>query len=214
MILDLFRILLIITLIIVIVIDVPVPEVLTNQVNQLIIAILIILIIVAVDEIVGFLCGLIFLVIYFKFYQKKINSGSKGSYGSNGSNNQELNEPLIKAYNPFNMNNEDKYYNYSYVNNNNNKTIDSFIGDTKPVENSKIEKVGGHYVSLNERNNSIIMPYISTELLDKAQNNIYDNNNYYTEIKKMDNAYGIQGLNSDQVHYEAFDKTSINNNYK
>jgi hypothetical protein len=57
------------------------------------------------------------------------------------------------------------------------------------------------------------MPYISTELLEKAQNNIYDTNNYYTEIKNIDNADGVQGLNSDQVHYTAFDKKSITNNY-
>lgn len=198
MIFNLFRLLLVIILIIVIVIEVPVPEVLTNQINQLLIAILIIFIIVAVDEIIGFLCGLVFLVIYFKFYQKKINDKNSNV------NNKDLTEPLIKSYNPYTMNN---YNNFA--------TIDSFVGDTKPIQNSRIEPlpINEDYKSLNDKNNCVVMPYISTELLEKAQNNIYDNNSYYTEIKKIDNAYGIQGLNSDQVHYLAYDKNFINNNY-
>ena len=195
MILNFLRISLLIILIIVVMVDVPVPEVLTAQVNQLVIAFAIIVIIIAIDEIIGFLCGLIFLIIYFKYYQKKVNSTT--------TSNQELQEPLIKAYNPFNMNN------YSNING----TIDEFTSDTKPVQNAKTEQVGNHYTSLNDKTNTLIMPYISTELLDKAQNNIYDNNNYYLEIKKMDNAYGIQGLNSDKIHYEAYDKNLINNNF-
>ena len=135
---------------------------------------------------IGFLLGLIFLIIYFKHYQKIINK----------SNNSDLNEPLIKAYNPFMMNN-----------------IDKFSDDIKPTHNNKTENIPNGTAVLNESTNCLVMPYISTELLDKAQNNIYDNDNYYKEIKNIENAYGVQGLNSDKTHYLAFDKNDINNNY-
>jgi len=192
MILDLFRLFLLIILIVAIFIDIDIPNVLTIQINQLLIAILIIFIIVVFDEIIGFLLGIIFLVIYFKHYQKIINNSSN--------TNKDLKEPLIKAYTPFGM---DNYNN-----------IDNFIGDIKPQKKSNTENIKEHYVSLNEENNSIIMPYISEELLDKAQNNIYDEKNYYTEIKKIENGYGIQGLNSDEVHYMAFDNKNELDNLK
>ena len=51
------------------------------------------------------------------------------------------------------------------------------------------------------------------ELLDKAQNNIYDNKNYYTEIRNGENVYGVQGLNSDKLHYNAYEKTGVINSY-
>jgi hypothetical protein len=59
------------------------------------------------------------------------------------------------------------------------------------------------------------MPYISNELLENAQNNIYDVNNYNMEVVISENntIYGIQGLNSSNIHYPAYDKTSISNNY-
>lgn len=201
MIYNFIRILLLVLLVVAILVEVPIPPVLSQQVNQLLIAILIIFIIVAVDEIIGFLLGLIFLIIYFKYYQGVINS-SNGNQNSNLRN--ELNEPLMKSYNPFNMNN-----------------IDKFSDDIKPIHNSKTDPIPSDnqlqlqsQKSLNETNNCIIMPYISTELLDKAQNNIYDNNNYYTEIRNGENVYGVQGLNSDQLHYTAFDKTSVISNYQ
>jgi len=162
MILDLFRLFLLIILIVAIFIDIDIPNVLTIQINQLLIAILIIFIIVVFDEIIGFLLGIIFLVIYFKHYQKIINNSSN--------TNKDLKEPLIKAYTPFGM---DNYNN-----------IDNFIGDIKPQKKSNTENIKEHYVSLNEENNSIIMPYISEELLDKAQNNIYDEKNYKIKKKK------------------------------
>lgn len=199
MIFNLLRILLIIILVLVVFIDVQIPDILTEQINQLIIAIFVILIIVVVDEIIGFLCGLIFLVVYFKYYQKKINE-------KNNSNTKDLNEPLMKAYNPSTLNS----YEHKFA------TVDTFTSDTKPNANSKTDPIpvfNEDYKSLNDKNNCLIMPYISTELLEKAQNNIYDTSSYYTEIKKIDNSYGIQGLNSDKVHYVAYDKNYINNNF-
>jgi|694.fasta_scaffold01811_26 hypothetical protein len=186
MILNFIRILLLVFLILAILIDIEVPPILTSQVHQLLIAIFIISIIVVFDEIIGFLLGLIFLIVYFKHYQKIINK----------TNNSDLNEPLIKAYNPYMMNN-----------------IDKFSDDIKPSHNTKTENIPNSTSVLNESTNCLIMPYISTELLDKAQNNIYDNDNYYKEIKNIDNAYGVQGLNSDKTHYLAFDKNNIDNNY-
>lgn len=90
---------------------------------------------------------------------------------------------------------------------------DSFIGDVKPETNSRIPKIENDYIKTDEINGCIEMPYISNELLEKAQTNIYDKTNYYNEIKISPEAYGIQGLNADLVHYSAFDKNELINNY-
>lgn len=90
---------------------------------------------------------------------------------------------------------------------------DSFVGDVKPETNSRIPKIENDYVKTNEINGCIEMPYISNELLEKAQTNIYDINNYNSEIKFSPDAYGIQGLNADLVHYSGFDKKELINNY-
>lgn len=90
---------------------------------------------------------------------------------------------------------------------------DSFIGDVKPENNSRIPVIENDYVKMDEKNGCIEMPYISNELLEKAQTNIYDVNNYYNEIKISQDAYGIQGLNADMVHYSGFDKNEIIHNY-
>jgi hypothetical protein len=37
--------------------------------------------------------------------------------------------------------------------------------------------------------------------------------NYYNEIKISQDAYGIQGLIADMVHYSGFDKNEIIHNY-
>jgi len=189
MLLDLFRLLFIVILILVIIFDVNIPLILNTQINQLMIAILIIFIIVVVDEIIGFLLGCIFLIIYFKYYQKIINNTNKNT-------NVKSSDPLLKAYSSFNTD-----------------EIDSFIGDTTPKPNSKIQTITEHYTTVNKKDNSVEMPYISDELLLKAQTNIYDEKNYYTEIKNSDNTYGIQGLNSDLVHYSAYDKKIMTENY-
>ena len=56
------------------------------------------------------------------------------------------------------------------------------------------------------------MPYVSNELLKAAQTNIYNDDNYKTEIKTNENYYGIQGLNSDNKHFAAFDNNFTNYN--
>jgi len=90
---------------------------------------------------------------------------------------------------------------------------DSFTTDVKPEPNTRIPRIDNDYVKMDEKNGYIEMPYISNELLDKAQNNIYDANNYYQEIKISPDAYGIQGLNADLVHYSAFDKKELFTSY-
>lgn len=94
-----------------------------------------------------------------------------------------------------------------------NEYKDSFVGDVKPETNSRIPIIENDYVKMDEKNGCIEMPYISNELLEKAQTNIYDINNYYNEIKISQDAYGIQGLNADMVHYSGFDKNEIIHNY-
>lgn len=173
MILEFLRIAALMWLIIIIIIDIKIPVILHTPVNQLIIAFLIITIILAIDEIFGFLLGLAFLVIYFKYYQNLIKN--------NGSLNQ-LNEPLL----------------------NNNEGF----SEAKPEANQKTDKIQNHYIKYS--NGCIEMPYISNELLENAQNNIYDIKNYNNEIRIDNNTYGIQGLNSDKIHYPAFDATDNN----
>jgi len=167
------RILALIWLIVIIIVDVDIPVILHTQVNQLIIALLIIIIILAIDEITGFLLGLLFLVLYFKYYQKLIKNKTNI--------NNDLNQPLL--------NKNEGFGEYS----------------TKPEPNEKTDKIQNHYIKYS--NGCIEMPYISNELLENAQNNIYDINNYNNEIRTDNNSYGIQGLNSDKIHYPAFDTT-------
>jgi hypothetical protein len=170
MIIVVLRIISLILLIFSIIVDIDVPLILHTQVNQLIIGIVIITILLVVDEILGFLLGLTYLVIYFKFYQKKINNSTNPSYIN-------LKEPLIAD-----------------------TTTDK---DVKPTTNNKTQIVQQHY--MKEINGCIEMPYISYELLEKAQNNVYDPNNYnnYTEI---------QGLMANNT-IQAFDNSSIENYY-
>lgn len=192
MILNFIRAVLILLLLFVIIVDFDLPIIINTKTNQLFIAILILLIILLVDEIIGFLIGLIFLIIYFKYYQKKIMPIKQ---------EKQENSPI--TYEQSNTNNT----------NNNNDPITSlfnfFSGDVKPKSYSNQPEIPEHYINHIKNDNSTIMPYVSNELLKAAQNNIYNDDNYKTEIKTSENYYGIQGLNSDNKHYAAFD-----NNYK
>ena len=183
MIIQILRILTLILVIFSIIVDVDIPIILHTQINQLIIAIIIIIIILLIDEIIGFLLGLLFLILYFKYYQKLIK------------NNSSLKEPLI-------TNNDNDNYNINNDKNNNDKNK-----EIKPITNNKIEQLTDHYIKYS--NDCIEMPYISNELLDKAQNNIFDVNNYNQEIRITNDTYGVQGLNSDTIHYPAFDNTYL-----
>ena len=92
-----------------------------------------------------------------------------------------------------------KYYQKKLNNNNINITTNDslkqpLLNDVKPLQNQKTEPITEHYI--NEKDNCMVMPYISNELLEKAQNNIYDPNNY-----KNNNE--IQGLLTDSI--QAFD---------
>jgi hypothetical protein len=70
-----------------------------------------------------------------------------------------------------------------------------------------LNKSNNNHSSTNTNNDHTI----SNELLNAAQNNIYDEDNYKTEIKQDNNFYGIQGLNTNNIHYIAFDNDF--NNY-
>lgn len=102
MVIDFLRILLLVVLLFVIILDYDVPVIINTAVNQLFIALIIIFIILAVDEIVGFLTGLIFLTIYFKFYQKKINNENKDNKEkfTNENNSSPLNNFFDYIFNP------------------------------------------------------------------------------------------------------------------
>ena len=188
MILNFIRAVLILLLLFVIIVDFDLPIIINTKTNQLFIAILILLIILLVDEIIGFLIGLIFLIIYFKFYQKKImptkQDPSNDKIISHFKSDENSNDPLA-----------------SFIN--------FFSGDVKPKSYSNQPEIPEHYVNHLKNENCTLIPYISDELLKSAQTNIYNDDNYKKEIKTDDNYYGIQGLNSENNHYPAFD-----NNYK
>ena len=193
MILNFIRALLILLLLFVIIVDFDLPIIINTKTNQLFIAILILLIILLVDEIIGFLIGLIFLIIYFKFYQKKIMPNKQ----ENQSNN-----PIIFDQSNTNTNSTDPLTSF----------FNFFSGDVKPKSYSTQPEIPEHYVNHLKSDNSTIMPYVSNELLKAAQTNIYNDDNYKTEIKTSENYYGIQGLNSDNKHYAAFDNNFNNYN--
>jgi hypothetical protein len=184
MIINFLRALLILILIYVIVVDIDLPIVINTPTNQLFIAILIIIVILVVDEIIGFLIGLIFLILYFKFYQKKVNP----SAAKTESFSQYLLNPFVEALTKT-------------------TTLDT---EKMPQPYSIQQVIPEHFIQKSEDGSTTTMPYISHELLKAAQTNIYDEKNYNLEIMQDGgNFYGIQGLNSDNKHYEAFD-----NNYK
>jgi len=179
MIINFLRALLILILIYIIIVDVELPIIINTPTNQLFIGILIIITMLVVDEIIGFVLGLIFLILYFKFYQKKINPSSK----TTDPFSQYLLNPLVDAFNNT-----------------------STGADTKPKPYSLQPVIPEHFVQNSADNSVTTMPYISNELLKAAQTNIYDEKNYNLEIMQDGgNFYGIQGLNSDNKHYEAFD---------
>ena len=174
-----------------IMVDIDIPVVLHTPVNQLLIGILILGIIIGIDEILGFLIGLLFLIIYFKYYQKKIMPIKQEN---------QTNSPI--SYDQNNNNNSDPLTSF----------LNFFTGDVKPKSYSNQPEIPEHYINHIKNDNSIIMPYISNELLKAAQTNIYNDDNYKTEIKTNENYYGIQGLNSDNKHYAAFDNNYNNYN--
>lgn len=174
-----FRTLLILLLIFVIIVDFNLPIVIHTPTNQLVIGIIVIFTILVIDEIIGFLIGLIFLIIYFKYYQKKINT--KYSHI----------QPSLNGYSLFNN---------DYLNDTNNIT---------PKAYSIQPEIPDHYIKEVNDENCTIIPHISNELLKSAQNNIYNEENYKLEIKN-DNFYGIQGLNTDNSNYLAFDNNFTN----
>ena len=210
MILNFIRALLILLLIFVIIVDFDLPIIINTKTNQLFIAILILLIILLVDEIIGFLIGLIFLIIYFKYYQKKLMPNTKNHV----SNENSPLSSLSSIISPFTS--EPAFISLNENKNNSNDPLTSFFnffkGDVKPKSYSNHPEIPDHYVKESKNDNCTLIPYISNELLKAAQTNIYNDDNYKTEIKTDDNYYGIQGLNSDNKHYAAFDNNFTNYN--
>lgn len=153
MILNIIRLLLLVLLILTLIFDFNIPIFLKNPNNQLGIALIVLFILLIIDVSIGFLLGLIFLILYYKMYDKllTINNKEKG---------------------------KEKFKN---INNDSN--------------NSNICK--------------IIIPYISAELLKSAQNNIFSDENYKSEIKGFTSEkkiYGAQGLDIDKNNYAGYDK--------
>lgn len=206
MVVNFIRALLFILLIFVILVDFDLPIIVSTPINQLFIAIIILFLILTVDEIIGFLTGLIFLIIYFKYYQRKLNQSSKSSENSESSGVMGVSASTKSHF-------VSSPAMYSTTSPNENSTISSifnfFSGDTKPKPYSNQPEIPDHYIQDIKNDNCTLIPYVSTELLKAAQNNIYNEENYNNEIKQDANFYGIQGLNSDNIHYSAFDNNKV-----
>lgn len=206
MVVNFIRALLFIVLIFVILVDFDLPIIVSTPINQLFIAIIILFLILTVDEIIGFLTGLIFLIIYFKYYQRKLNQSSKSSENSESSGVMGVSASTKSHF-------VSSPAMYSTTSPNENSTISSifnfFSGDTKPKPYSNQPEIPDHYIQDIKNDNCTLIPYVSTELLKAAQNNIYNEENYNNEIKQDANFYGIQGLNSDNIHYSAFDNNKV-----
>ena len=177
MILNFIRILLLLVLITFIVFEINIPVILHTPTNQLIIAIVILFIIIIIDEISGFILGVIFLVVYFKHYQKL------------KSNNSDLQQPLLSSPSS-SSSSSSSLLKQNFFN------IDTFENDVKPQPYSKIElfnntNTNQDYKEYDNKNNCITMPYISQELLDKAQSNVYNENNYNTDFTHVKEEYGV-----------------------
>jgi hypothetical protein len=209
---DIIRGLLVVILIFVILVDFDLPIIISTPINQLFIAIVILFLILTVDEIIGFLTGLIFLIIYFKYYQRKLNQSQTKS----GEQKKEtFSSPFGVSFNSISKFTSSSPAPYITTSPNENSPMASlfkfFSGDTKPKDYSNQPEIPDHYFQENKNDNCTLTPHISNELLKAAQTNIYDEKNYNTEIKQDNNSYGIQGLNSDNTHFEAFDNS--NNTY-
>jgi hypothetical protein len=210
MILNFIRALLLILLLFVIIVDFDLPIIISTATNQLFIAIIVLFLILTVDEIIGFITGLIFLIIYFKYYQKKINSHSQTQTQSNDL----INTSLSNISSLF-VSTPEELSTSTSTSTSTPTPFSSFINyftttneDVKPKTYSRQPEIPEHYTQELKNDNCALIPYISTEVLKAAQNNIYNEDNYNTEIKQDNNFYGIQGLNSDNTHFAAFD-----NNY-
>lgn len=139
------------------------------------------IIIIAIILLIDEILGFLLGILFLVLYFKYYQQLIK----NNSTNNNYLKEPLT-----------DKYSNIKQENT-----------DIIPQPNQKTNVLPDHYVKFE--NNETEMPFISNQLLMNAQTNIYDTNNYTNEIRLNENTYGIQGLNSDSIHYPAFD-----NDYK
>ena len=205
---DIIRVLLVVILIFVILVDFDLPIIISTPINQLFIAIIILFLILTVDEIIGFLTGLIFLIIYFKYYQRKVNQPQTKTAEQK---KEAFSSPYGVSFNSI-SNFTSSPAPYTTTSPNENSPMASLInffsgGDTKPSKYSTQPDIPDHYVQENKNDNCTLIPHISNELLKAAQNNIYDEASYNTEIKQDPNSYGIQGLNSDNTHFEAFDNS-------
>jgi hypothetical protein len=206
---DIIRGLLVIILIFVILVDFDLPIIISTPINQLFIALVILFLILTVDEIIGFLTGLIFLIIYFKYYQRKLTKQPSKSVEQK---TEAFSSPMGLSFDTIShfTSSPAPYTTVQPEPSTMESIFKFFSGDTKPKEYSIQPEIPDHYVQENKNDNSKLVPYISNDLLKAAQNNIYDEKSYNTEIKQDKNAYGIQGLNSDNTHFEAFDNSCSN----
>jgi membrane-anchored glycerophosphoryl diester phosphodiesterase (GDPDase) len=91
-ILNLIRFLLILIIITLLIINIPISNFFKDPMNQFGIAVIILFILIVIDEYIGFLIGLIFLIIYYRYYDSLLNNKTIKI------NSKENNENNIEKY--------------------------------------------------------------------------------------------------------------------
>lgn len=179
-------------IIIIIMDDFPFYNKLRNQSTQLFLAIFVIGTIYY-DTVLGFILALVLMLIYYEIYKKLkrvngINDTSGTSSMNNGNASMSKNiEHYMEEPESVKINKEIGYQ-------------PTFVGPSGPIESTKSCKNG--ITQLN---------YISEEHLLAAQNNVFNSENFSTEVKGIEkgfnneHVYGAQGLDSDKVNVHGYD---------
>ena len=84
------------------------------------------------------------------------------------------------------------------------KSLSTIKDDKKPLQTIQTNIINDDDIK-NDKVKLLVYDYISPELLDKAQNNIFDIDNYN---KKINDKFDVQGL--DNIEYENINSVFIN----
>jgi hypothetical protein len=185
-------------IIIIIMDDFPFYSKLRNQSTQLFLGIFVICTIYY-DLVLGFIMALVMMLIYYEIYKKvkvtKVTSKKNDIVGIEHYTKQEETvyqppqhpeQPMIKDKELQIPKNKEKEYQHP----------PTFVG---------------HSSEIRTKNGIMQLNYISDEHLLAAQNNIFDSQNFATEVKGIEKGfnneavYGAQGLDSDKVNVHGYD---------
>lgn len=177
-------------IIIIIMDDFPFYSKLRNQSTQLFLGIFVICAIYY-DLVLGFIMALVLMLIYYEIYKKaKVSSNKNDIVGIEHYTKQE--ESVYQPQEPPMIENKETPVN-------------------QEKEYQHPPTFVGHSPEITTKNGIMQLNYISDEHLLAAQNNIFDSENFATEVKGIEKGfnneavYGAQGLDSDKVNVHGYD---------